>query len=350
MRTRSQPISPGGLQSLQTVPRRKKSQTDSTPPNIPKPVKEATAKGTKTKSEKKTPAKRGPKKGSKKSATKSEESATIDGANALSPTKAAASDVPTPNVDGDATPEQPAEASTNTCEQPIISSTSPIVTTPVDSSPVPILVVAPVMDPTTPTPSVSGHQAHLETQGKQSPSPKSVPKSSLSTLFERVSSPGNRKSGPHANFSSSASVGFPIPPAGNPQEPSGVWQIPATNAPSAQSLANPYKHSTRHHIIQLPCQILDTPRTQCISLPSLDRSTPNIALAFKKKRSFSLHSQNPVSQGCQSELGVNSHSVSQIARPRPIGALNLDMRAYPTSSYRPLPAVRGLRTLLIRPG
>ncbi|EGC43547.1 conserved hypothetical protein [Histoplasma capsulatum var. duboisii H88] len=113
MRTRSQPISPNGFQSLEIAPRRRKAQTTATASRatkVTKPAAEASAKV-----EKKKPGKRGPKKTSKKTASKSNESLNSADSSSDAPapvsTDAASVNAPNNGVKDIATNQEPVEQS-----------------------------------------------------------------------------------------------------------------------------------------------------------------------------------------------------------------------------------------------
>ncbi|KAG5301635.1 hypothetical protein I7I48_01711 [Histoplasma ohiense] len=113
MRTRSQPISPNGFQSLEIAPRRRKAQTTATASRatkVTKPAAEASAKV-----EKKKPGKRGPKKTSKKTASKSNESLNSADSSSDAPapvsTDAASVNAPNNGVKDITTNQEPVEQS-----------------------------------------------------------------------------------------------------------------------------------------------------------------------------------------------------------------------------------------------
>ncbi|EQL31255.1 hypothetical protein, variant [Blastomyces dermatitidis ATCC 26199] len=119
MRTRSQPISPSGFQSLETVPRRRKTTASKTTKTTKttKPTKEASAKV-----EKKKPGKRGPKKTLKKTAAKSEETTTTAENSNDAPAPA-----PTDNTSVNESPQDVNDVATSPepVEQPTTDKSSP---------------------------------------------------------------------------------------------------------------------------------------------------------------------------------------------------------------------------------
>ncbi|PGH34705.1 hypothetical protein GX50_02493 [[Emmonsia] crescens] len=350
MRTRSQPISPSGFQSLETAPRRKKAQTSATASKTTKTTKTTKptkpAKDASAKVEKKKPGKRDPKKTSKKTASKPEETPNrADNSNdapAPAPTDDTSVNGPQYDVKDVATNEEPAEeSSTDKCEQPTFSSTSPfVVATPVDARPV-------TMDTAIPSP-ISSQQVGSQNEHKKPPSLDSLRRTTPSTKPERFTPRHSGSSIPQTNVSSS-SEGFLFQPTDNRRESSssGTGQTLTTNAPSAPALSEcPTRHSYPPVSLSGPRPSRPTHRT---STCSFDRSDPQRASRSVNDH-FLSHSQLHVSQGQQAGLGINFPSVSLNSRSPALNISHLGLENYPTSQYHPPPAARDAGTSLVRPG
>ncbi|KKZ60673.1 hypothetical protein EMCG_04657 [[Emmonsia] crescens] len=352
MRTRSQPISPSGFQSLETAPRRKKAQTSATASKTSKTTKTTKttkpAKETSAKVEEKKPEKRGPKKTSKKTASKPEEipnrANNSNDAPAPAPTDDTSVNGPQYDVKDVATNQEPAEeSSTDKCEQPPFSSTSPlVVATPVDVRPV-------TMDTVIPSP-ISSQQVGSQNEHKRPPSLDSLHRTTPSTQPQRFTPRLSGSSIPQTNVSSSSEY-FLFQPTDNRRESSssGTEQILTTNAPntpnapSAPALSEcPTRHSYPPVSLSGPRPSRPAHRT---STCSLDRSDPQRASRSENDH-FLSHSQPHVPQGRQAGLGVNFPSVSLNSRSSALDISHLGLENHTISQCHPPPAAQDSGTLV----
>ncbi|KAL2366519.1 hypothetical protein RJZ56_000564 [Blastomyces dermatitidis] len=322
MRTRSQPISPSGFQSLETVPRRRKTTASKTTKTTKttKPTKEASAKV-----EKKKPGKRGPKKTLKKTAAKSEETTTTaensNDAPAPAPTDNTSVNESPQDVNDVATSPEPVEQpTTDKCEQPTFSSTSPSTEpTPVDARPISVDTAAPS--------SISTLQVGSQDEHWQPPSANSLPRISASTPPVRFAPRQRGSSILEANSTFSSSVSYPSTPTENHRESSSsaAGQIPATNSSSTPRL---FERPTRRSYPPISLSGPGPSRPTCRSFTSsLDRSDPQRAWRSGNDR-FSPSSQLRVSQGQQAGLGLN---LSQNSRSSRLDVSRIGLENYSTS-------------------
>ncbi|OJD25549.1 hypothetical protein ACJ73_03086, partial [Blastomyces percursus] len=318
MRTRSQPISPSGFQSLETVPRRRKTTTSKTTKTT-KPAKEASAKV-----EKKKPGKRGPKKTSKKTAAKSEETTTrAENSNgALAPVPAGYTSVneSPQDVNDIATSQEPVEQPTiDKCEQSTFSSTSPSTEpTPVDTRPISV--------DTAPPSSISTPQVGSQDEHWQPPSATSFPGISASTPPVRFAPRQHGSSILEANPTFSSSVSHPSTPTENHQESSSsaAGQIPATNSSGTPRL---FERPTRRSYppISLSGPGPSRPTRRSFN-SSRDRSDPQ--RAWRSGNDRLSPSQIHVSQDQQAGLGLN---LSQNSRSSGLDVSRIGLENYSMS-------------------
>ncbi|PGH07196.1 hypothetical protein GX51_01983 [Blastomyces parvus] len=326
MRTRSQPISPGGFQSLETAPRRRKTQTTDTAPKTTKPTKTTKpAKEASAKVEKKKPGKRGPKKTSKKTEAKSEETTTTAESSNEAPAPA-----PTDNTSVNESPqdindiasnqEAVAQPTTDKCEQSIFSSTS--------SSTVPTPVDARLFSVDTTAPSsISTPQVGSQDEHWHPPSANSLPRISASTPPVRLAPRQHESSILEENSTFSSSVNYHYTSTENHRESnsSAAGQIPATNASSTPIL---FERTTRHSYPPVSLSDRGPSRpTHRSSTSSLDRSDSQRASRSGNDR-FSPSSQLRVSQGQQAGLGL---SLSQNSRSSALDVSCIGLENYSTS-------------------
>ncbi|OAX81438.1 hypothetical protein ACJ72_04220 [Emergomyces africanus] len=349
MRTRSQPISPSGFQSLETAPRRKKAQTATTAAKTTKTTKTTkVAKSTKeigAKVEKKKPGKRSPKKTSKKPTSKADEIPNnADNSN----------DTPAPNPNDDTsvkgaqrdvndveTNQKPLEKpTTDKCEQPTFPSPSPLtVPTPMHACPVP-------MDTGIPS-SISSQHVGSQDEHKQPPSAGSLPRPTASTSPVRF---GSRRPGSSITQTNGTTcVSYESSRIDNCREwsSSGTGKLSAITASSAPALSTCH---SRHPCLSVSLSI-PSPSRSILRTSTSCSDTLNLQRVSQPGNDpFSSHSQPRVSRSQQAGLGANFPCDSETSRSSPLTISPLGLENHFTSHYLSPPPARCAGSLLRRPG